>query len=59
MREGRHKSAMESGKRYYVKSPFKFRKAGESGADMAENWEHLAGVADEISFLSAAARWTA
>jgi hypothetical protein len=50
VREGKQKSAMESGKRYYVKSPFKFRKAGQSGADMAENWEHLALVADEICF---------
>ncbi|MBP85561.1 MAG: hypothetical protein CMJ64_02415 [Planctomycetaceae bacterium] len=49
-RGGKEKSAMESGKRYYVESPFKFRKAGQSGADMAENWEHLAGVADEICF---------
>src|SRR5215471_503208 len=44
MREGKTKSAMESGKRYYVQSPFKFRKAGRSGADIAENWEHLAKV---------------
>lgn len=51
VREGEQKSAMESGKRYYVKSPFRFRKCGESGADMAENWEHLAGVADELCFF--------
>lgn len=50
-RQGEQKSAMESGKRYYVQSPFKFRKCGESGADMAENWEQLAGVADEICFF--------
>lgn len=43
-------SAMASGKRYYVASPFKFRRAGESGADLAENWEHLARVADELCF---------
>ena len=49
-RSGKEKSAMESGKRYYVESPFKFRRAGESGADMAENWKHLAGVADELCF---------
>ncbi len=49
-RAGKQKSAMESGKRYYVQSPFKFRKCGESGADMAENWEHLAKVADDICF---------
>jgi hypothetical protein len=50
VREGKQKSAMESGKRYFVKSPFKFRKVGQSGADMAENWEHLARVADELCF---------
>ena len=49
-REGKMKSAMESGKRYYVRSPFKFRKAGKSGADIAENWEHLARVVDDICF---------
>ncbi len=49
-REGREKSAMESGKRYYVKSPFAFRRAGQSGADLATNWEHLARVADDICF---------
>lgn len=49
-RQGEQKSAMESGKRYYVQSPFKFRKCGHSGADMAENWEHLAEVVDDICF---------
>lgn len=51
VREGEQKSAMESGKRYYVQSPFRFGKHGQSGADMAENWTHLAGVADEICFF--------
>lgn len=51
VREGRQKSAMESGKRYYVRSPFAFRRCGQSGADMAENWEHLARVADDICFF--------
>jgi hypothetical protein len=51
VREGRMKSAMESGKRYYVRSPFQFAKHGQSGADMAENWTHLAKVADEICFF--------
>ncbi|MEZ5944389.1 MAG: DUF1501 domain-containing protein [Planctomycetaceae bacterium] len=51
VRNGEQKSAMESGKRYYVQSPFKFRKWGESAADMAENWEHLSQVADEMCFF--------
>ncbi|MCH8216358.1 MAG: DUF1501 domain-containing protein [Planctomycetes bacterium] len=49
-RTGEMKSAMESGKRYYVESPFKFRKAGKSGADIAENWQHLAHCVDDICF---------
>ncbi|QDV66069.1 DUF1501 domain-containing protein [Crateriforma conspicua] len=50
VREGQQKSAMESGKRYYVQSPFSFSKHGQSGADMADNWVHLAKVADELCF---------
>lgn len=49
-REGKMKSAMESGKRYYVQSPFTFTKAGKSGADIATNWEHLAKVVDDLCF---------
>ncbi len=49
-RTGEMKSAMESGKRYYVESPFEFRKAGKSGADIAENWQHLAHCVDDICF---------
>jgi hypothetical protein len=49
-RAGKMKSAMESGKRYYVQSPFSFRKAGKSGADIATNWEHLAHVVDDLCF---------
>lgn len=50
-RKGETKSAMESGRRYYVQSPFKFIKAGQSSADMAENWQHLAKVADSLCFF--------
>jgi hypothetical protein len=49
-REGQQKSAMESGKRYYVRSPFRFRRVGEAGADIADNWEYVAHVADHICF---------
>jgi hypothetical protein len=49
--DDRKKSAMGSGRRYYVRSPFRFIKAGRSGADMAENWSHLATVADELCFF--------
>ena len=49
-RSGEMQSAMSSGKRYYVESPFKFSKHGESGADMCDRWEHLPSVADEMCF---------
>ena len=47
-RQSKFLSAMGSGERYYVQSPFGFRKAGQSGIDLCEHWEHLAGVADEL-----------
>lgn len=50
VRAGESKSAMESGKRYYVRSPFRFRQSGDSGADIATNWEHLANRVDDICF---------
>ncbi|MCP4174662.1 MAG: DUF1501 domain-containing protein [Fuerstiella sp.] len=49
-RSGEEQSAMSSGKRYYVQSPFEFKRHGESGADMCHLWENLAGVADELCF---------
>ena len=49
-RSGEEQSAMSSGKRYYVQSPFEFRKAGQSGAAMNTLWKNLADVADDICF---------
>lgn len=43
-------SAMSGGKRYYVQSPFEFRKAGSAGADMNTLWQQLAEVADDLCF---------
>lgn len=51
VRQGAMKSAMESGKRYYVRSPFKFAQHGQSGAWMSEPWQHLAKVADDLCFF--------
>ena len=48
VRKDRFASAMASGKRYYVQSPFKFRQAGQSGIALCEHFEHLAGMADEL-----------
>jgi hypothetical protein len=41
-------SAMASGKRYYVRSPFRFRRTGRAGLELCEHFQHLAGVADEL-----------
>ncbi len=49
-RSGENKSAMESGTRYYVQSPWKARQVGQSGAWMTEKWVHLVEVADDICF---------
>src|SRR5689334_19998472 len=50
VREEKFASAMESGKRYFVSSPFKFRRAGNSGVEICEHFEHLAECADDICF---------
>ena len=50
VRQGEQFSAMSSGNRYIVRSPFGTRKAGQSGADICDRFVHLAGVADEICF---------
>ncbi len=47
-RRDKFASAMSSGKRYYVASPYKFIRAGESGLWMCDKWEHLRKVADEL-----------
>ena len=47
-RQSKFLSAMGSGERYYVQSPFNFVRAGKSGIEMCEHWQHLAGVADEL-----------
>lgn len=54
VRQSKFASAMESGKRYYVRSPFQFRKAGQSGADVCEHFEQLASCADDICFFRGA-----
>ena len=50
VRTGKKFSAMSSGNRYYVQSPFSSRKVGRSGADMCDPFKHLADVADELCF---------
>ena len=53
-RSGEQESAMSSGKRYFVKSPFDFIKAGECGADISTEWAHLKGRVDDICFYRGA-----
>ena len=53
-RKGDTESAMSSGKRYYVKSPFEFLQAGQSGAAMNAAWIHLKKCADDICFYRGA-----
>ena len=48
IRKGKQFSAMSSGNRYLVRSPFGSRKVGQSGLDMSERFVHLADVADEL-----------
>lgn len=53
-RSGEMESAMSSGKRYFVKSPFDFVKAGSCGADISTPWVHLQEMVDEICFYRGA-----
>jgi hypothetical protein len=47
-RKDKFASAMASGKRYYIGSPYKFRKVGKAGLSLCEEYQHLASVADEL-----------
>ncbi|MEL6896330.1 MAG: DUF1501 domain-containing protein [Planctomycetota bacterium] len=53
-RGGDQQSAMSSGKRYFVKSPFAFGRYGESGADVCDRWEHLRHQVDHMCFYRGA-----
>lgn len=48
VRNDKFASAMASGERYFVQSPFKSRKVGQSGIEMCEHFQHLADVADDL-----------
>ncbi|MEM7699529.1 MAG: DUF1501 domain-containing protein, partial [Verrucomicrobiota bacterium] len=53
-RQGDMESAMSSGERYFVKSPFDFVKAGQSGADISGAWKHLQNHVDDMCFYRGA-----
>lgn len=48
--ESKRTAGLANGKRFYVGSPFKSRKVGQSGIDMSDQWQFLAEpeVADEL-----------
>lgn len=48
VREDKQVSAMASGKRYYIKSPFQHKRAGESGISLCEHFAQLSEVADDL-----------
>ena len=48
VRQDKFASAMASGNRYFVESPFRFVRAGKSGLQLCEHFRHLADVADEL-----------
>ena len=45
------RTAQVSGKRYFVRSPFRFRKYGACGMEVSELFEHTAAHVDDIAFL--------
>jgi hypothetical protein len=53
-RSGERESAMSSGERYFVKSPFEFIKAGKCGADFSAEWHYLKEMADDMCFFRGA-----
>lgn len=48
--ESKLTEGLASGFKFFVGSPFKFRKVGQSGIEMCDQWQHLADpyVADEL-----------
>src|SRR5712692_477615 len=54
VRQDKFASQMESGTRYFVRSPFQFRKAGQAGIEISEHFEQLARCVDDICFYRGA-----
>src|SRR5438128_11859357 len=50
VRRDRFASNMESGTRYFVASPFRFRRAGQAGIDVCEHFAQLADCVDDVCF---------
>lgn len=43
-------AAMNTGKRYYVRSPFEFQRAGDLGISINKGFEHFQDVVDDVCF---------
>lgn len=48
VRNDKFASAMASGQRYFVKSPFRSRRVGQAGISMCEHFRYLPNVADDL-----------
>lgn len=46
----RFEANMNTGERYYVRSPFEFRRAGKMGIEINSLFENFAGVVDDVCF---------
>jgi hypothetical protein len=46
----RFEANMNTGERYYVRSPFEFRRAGQCGVEINALLENFAGVVDDVCF---------
>ena len=46
--ESKRTGTLERGYKFFVGSPYKTRKVGNTGLDMSEHWQHLPKVADEL-----------
>ena len=44
--ESKRSAGLATGSRFFVGSPFKSRKVGQSGLDMSDQWLHLPEVGD-------------
>ena len=51
-RQDKFASAMASGNRYFVESPFRFMRAGKSGIELCEHFRHLTDVESNFNISS-------
>jgi hypothetical protein len=49
-KQNKFEANMNTGERYYVRSPFEFRRAGKMGIEINSLFENFSGVVDDICF---------